>query len=166
MFPRPLERLRPLVHSMTQRYSSKVRYGRGFSLQELAKAKISPAFARSVGIAVDHRRHDPNEETLQLNVQRLESYKSKLILFPRKEGKPKKGDIADSTADKLKAIVPQNTTKHVIEKPVRKVRQTPKKITKEITEVKVFRKLRQLRINEKYHGKRLKKAKEDAEKKE
>jgi large subunit ribosomal protein L13e len=151
---------------MTQRYSSKVRYGRGFSLQELAKAKISPDFARSVGIAVDHRRHDPNEETLQLNVQRLESYKSKLILFPRREGKPKKGDIADSTADKLKAAVAQNTTKHVIEKPARKVRQTPKKITKEISGVKVFRKLRQLRTNEKYHGKRVKKAKEDAEKKE
>jgi large subunit ribosomal protein L13e len=151
---------------MTQRYSSKVRYGKGFSLQELAKAKISPAFARSVGISVDQRRHDPNEETLQLNVQRLESYKSKLILFPRRADKPKKGDIADSTADKLKAAVSQNTTKHVFAKPARKVRQTPKKITKEITEVKVFRKLRQLRINEKYHGKRLKKAKDDAAKKE
>ena len=132
----------------------------------MAKAKISPAFARTVGIAVDHRRHDASEEKLQLNVQRLESYKSKLILFPRRADKPKKGDIADSTADKLKAAVSQNTTKHVFAKPARKVRQTTKKITKEITEVKVFRKLRQLRINEKYHGKRLKKAKDDAAKKE
>lgn len=151
---------------MTQRYSSKVRYGRGFSLQELAKAKISPDFARTVGIAVDHRRHDANEETLQLNVQRLESYKSKMILFPRRADKPKKGDIADSTADKLKAVVPQNVTKHVISKPARKIRQTPKKITKEVTQVKVFRKLRQLRINEKYHGKRVKRAAEEAAKKE
>lgn len=150
---------------MTQRYSSKVRYGRGFSLQELAKANISPAFARTVGIAVDHRRHDANEETLQLNVQRLESYKSKLILFPRKENKIRQGDIPD-TAQIAQASVSQNTSKHVIEKAARKLRQTPKKITKEISEVKVFRKLRQLRTNVKYHGKRVKKAKEDAEKKE
>jgi hypothetical protein len=34
-------------------------------------------------------------------VQRLESYKSKLILFPRKANQLKKGDIADSTADKV-----------------------------------------------------------------
>ena len=56
--------------------------------------------------------------------------------------------------------------KHVIEKPKRKVRQTPAKITKEMTSVKVFRKLRQLRVNEKNKGKREKKAKEEAAKKE
>lgn len=168
VFPRPVELLRPLVHSMTRRYSSKVRYGRGFSLQELAQAKISPAFARTVGIAVDHRRHDASEEKLQLNVQRLESYKSKLILFPRRADKPKKGDIADSTADKLKtaAAKDQNTSKHVVEKPKRKVRQTPLKITKEMTETKIFRKVRQLRVNEKYKGKREKRARDEAAKKE
>lgn len=168
VFPRPVELLRPLVNGVTRRYSSKIRYGRGFSLQELAKAKISPAFARTVGIAVDHRRHDASEEKLQLNVQRLESYKSKLILFPRRADKPKKGDIADSTADKLKSAAAgnQNTSKHVLEKPRRKVRQTPAKITKEMTATKVFRKLRQLRVNEKYKGKREKKAKDDAAKKE
>jgi large subunit ribosomal protein L13e len=164
-YPRPIEKLRPLVHSMTRRYSSKVRYGRGFSLQELAQAKITPAFARTVGIAVDHRRHDASGEKLQLNVQRLESYKSKLVLFPKKAGKPKKGEIADATADKLKAEV-KTVGKHVIEKPARKIRQTPQKITKALTDVKVYRKLRQLRVNEKYHGKREKKAREAAEKKE
>lgn len=163
VFPRPLEKLRPIVHAMTRKYSSKLRYGRGFSLQELSKAKISPAFARTVGIAVDHRRHDASEEALQLNVQRLESYKSKLILFPRRADKPKKGDIADSTADKLKTVA-QDISKHVIAIPKRKVRQTPQKITKEMTSAKVFRKLRQLRVNEKYIGKREKKAKEAAEK--
>ena len=132
----------------------------------MAKAKISPAFARTVGIAVDHRRHDGSEEKLQLNVQRLESYKSKLILFPRRADKPKKGDIADSTADKLKSAAAgnQNTSKHVVEKPRRKVRQTPAKITKEMTATKIFRKLRQLRVNEKYKGKREKRAKDEAAK--
>ena len=166
VFPRPVEKLRPIVHCMTRKYSSKLRYGRGFSLQELAKAKISTHFARTVGISVDHRRHDTNEEALQQNVQRLESYKSKLILFPRRADKPKKGDIADSTADKLKSAEAkdQNTSKHVVAIRPRKVRQTPLKITKEVAGVKVYRKLRQLRVNEKYRGKREKKAKEEAEK--
>lgn len=164
VFPRPLEKLRPIVHCSTRKYSSKLRYGKGFSLQELAKAQITPAFAQTVGISVDHRRHDLSEQALQLNVQRLESYKSKLILFPRKADKPKKGDIADSTADKLKTLPAQNTTKHVVGLPKRKVRQTPQKITKELAGAKIFRKIRQLRVNEKYRGKREKKAKEAAEK--
>ncbi len=134
----------------------------------MAKAKISPQFARTVGIAVDSRRFGTSEEALQLNVQRLESYKSKLILFPRRADKPKKGDIHDATADKLKSAEAekQNTNKHVISKPRTKARQTPMKITKEMTDVKVFRKLRQLQVNQKYLGKREKRAKEAAEKAE
>ena len=161
--PRPLQKLRPIVHGCTRKYSSKLRYGKGFSHQELAKANITPAFAQTVGISVDHRRHDLSEQALQLNVQRLESYKSKLILFPRRADKPKKGCIADSTGDKLKNVS-QNTTRHVLDKPQRKVRQTPQKITKELTSVKIYRKLRQLKVNAKYLGRREKKAKEAAEK--
>jgi large subunit ribosomal protein L13e len=161
--PRPLQKLRPIVHGCTRKYSSKLRYGKGFSLQELASAKITPAFAQTVGISVDHRRHDMSEQALQLNVQRLESYKSKLILFPRRADKPKKGDIADSTGDKLKNVS-QNTTRHVLDKPQRKVRQAPQKITKEMTSVKIYRKLRQLKVNAKYLGRREKKAKDAAEK--
>jgi len=166
VFPRPIEKLRPVVHGMTRRYSSKLRYGRGFTHQELAQAKITPHFAKTVGIAVDHRRHDASEEALQLNVQRLESYRSKLILFPRRADKPKKGDIADSTADKLKSAdaLDQNISKHVIQKPRIKARQTAQKITKELTSVKAFKKLRQLTVNQKYKGKREKKAKDEAEK--
>lgn len=166
LFPRPLEKLRPIVHSCTRKYNSKLRYGRGFTLQELRQAKISPRFAQTVGIAVDHRRQDVSEEGLQLNVQRLESYKSKLILFPRRADKPKKGDINDATADKLKSAetAKQNTHKHVLEKPARKVREAPQKITKEQKDLRVFRKLRQLQVNKKYKGKREKRAKEQAEK--
>ena len=67
VFPRPLEKLRPIVHGQTRKYNSKLRYGRGFTLQELAKAKLTRRFARTIGIAVDHRRQDTSEETLQLN---------------------------------------------------------------------------------------------------
>jgi large subunit ribosomal protein L13e len=90
-----------------------------------------------------------SEEALQTNVQRLESYKSKLILFPRRADKPKKGDIHDSTADRLKSAeaAVQNTHKHVVEKPATKLREPTQKITKEQKDVKVYRKLRQLMVN-------------------
>jgi hypothetical protein len=57
-----------------------------------------------------------------------------MILFPRREGKFKKGLINDSTADKLKSAEAekQNTNKHVISKPSRKLREKPQKMTKEM----------------------------------
>lgn len=127
---------------------------------------MTPQFARTVGIAVDHRRQDTSQETLQANVQRLENYKSKLILFPRREGKFKKGPINDSTAEKLKSAEAekQNLSKHVIEKPKKQLREKAQKITKQMQDLKVYRKLRTLRTNAHYKGKRDKKAKEAAEK--
>jgi large subunit ribosomal protein L13e len=105
---------------------------------------------------------------LLVNVQRLENYKSKLILFPRREGKFKKGEIADSTADKLKSAEAekQNISKHVVNKPVRKLKEKAQKIGKEQKDLKTYRKLRQLRVNKYYKGTREKRAKEQAEKEE
>ena len=108
MSPRPIQKLRPIVSSATRKYAGKVRYGRGFTLDELKAAGLSAAFARTVGIAVDHRRTSTSAEQLQLNTERLSTYKSKLILFPRKEGKPKKGQINDSTAEVLKGPAANN----------------------------------------------------------
>ena len=99
--PRPISKLRPTVYANTKKYGSKVKYGRGFSLAELAEAKLSQAFARSVGIAVDHRRHNRNAETLASNVKRLNDYKDRMILFPVRADHPKKGEIADSSADQV-----------------------------------------------------------------
>lgn len=48
--------------------------------------------APKIGISVDHRRRNKSLESFQVNVQRLKEYRSKLILFPRKASKPKKGD--------------------------------------------------------------------------
>ena len=98
-----------------------------------------------------------------MNVQRLEKYRSNLVLFPRRADKPKKGPIADSTADKLTTVT-QDISKHVFAKPSSKVRQAPQKITKEQKDAKIFRKIRQLSVNAKYQGRREKKAKEAAEK--
>lgn len=45
--PRPVQKLRPLVHAPTIRYNSKIRLGRGFSLDELKSAGIARKFAPS-----------------------------------------------------------------------------------------------------------------------
>ena len=99
--PRPLKLLRPAVHCPTQRYSAKVRLGKGFTLEELKAAGLTAQYARTVGIAVDHRRTNKCAESLATNVARLEEYKSKLIVFPKKRlSKVKNGD---SSAEECKA---------------------------------------------------------------
>ena len=121
IFPRPTKSLRPIVSSATRKYAGKVRYGRGFTLDELKAAGLTAAFARTVGISVDHRRTNTSEEQLQLNTERLNSYKSKLILFPRRENKPKKGLVNDATAEQLKSAAASNQvtgTVLALEKPV------------------------------------------------
>ncbi len=91
--PRPAAGpLRPVVRCPTVRYQTKVRAGRGFTLEEVKRAGLSKYFARTIGIAVDHRRRNRSLESLQQNVQRLKEYRSKLILFPLNSKKPWKGD--------------------------------------------------------------------------
>lgn len=58
----------------------------------LQAAGINKKVALTIGIAVDYRRRNKSLESLQQNAQRLKEYKSKLILFPKKQSKPKKGD--------------------------------------------------------------------------
>merc|ERR1711983_667654 len=89
--PRPVAgMLRPVVRCPTFKYNSKMRLGRGFTLDELKAAGINKKSARTVGISVDFRRRNMSMESMQENVQRLKEYKSKLIVFPRKEGQAKK----------------------------------------------------------------------------
>merc|ERR1711990_1415177 len=155
--PRPISMLRPVVFGNTRKYGSKVKYGRGFSLDELSAAKLSQAFARSVGIAVDHRRHNRNADTMDQNVQRLNQYKAKMILFPVRADRPKKGEIADSSADQLKSAA-QNNTNGVLSLPRVNRRSKPEAITQEMRDAQVYQKLRQERINKRYNGKREKAA--------
>ena len=65
-------------------------------------------------------------------------------MFPRRDGKHKKGVVNDSTADKLKSAEAkqQNTSKHIIDKPERKLKEKAQKITKDLKELRVFRKIR------------------------
>ncbi|CBF79279.1 hypothetical protein AN7003.2 [Aspergillus nidulans FGSC A4] len=98
--PRPVDKLRPIVRCPTVKYNRRVRAGRGFTLAELKEAGIPKKLARTIGIAVDHRRTNYSKESLVANVARLKDYKARLIIFPRKSGQFKK---TDSTAEEVNA---------------------------------------------------------------
>merc|ERR1712066_389191 len=91
--PRPLHRLRPIVQCPTQRYNSKVRLGKGFTLQELKEIGFSAKYARTVGIALDHRRSNRSMECLNADVARLKEYKTKLLVFPKRKTRNRKEEI-------------------------------------------------------------------------
>jgi large subunit ribosomal protein L13e len=86
--PRPLEQLRPAVRCQTIRYNHRTKTGKGFTLAEIKAAGLGAQFARSIGIAVDNRRINRNQESLELNKNRLLNYINKLVLFPRNEKTP------------------------------------------------------------------------------
>ena len=165
MFPRPVEKLRPVVSSCTRKYAGRTRFGRGFTLDELKAAGLSAAFARTVGISVDHRRTNTSTEQMQVNVERLSTYKSKLILFPRKENKPKKGMINDATAEQLASAAAKNqVTGDVLPQAKADAAQEFAAVSS-VEKKAVFGLLRTLRTFKKYKGRREKKAAEEAEKK-
>lgn len=149
--PRPLQKLRPLVHCPTQRYSAKVRLGRGFTLEELKGAGFTAVYAQTVGIAVDHRRTNRSTESLTLNVNRLKDYKKKLIVFPRRRlNKPKAGDSGpEETSNATQyagTIMPLMKPKHEIKM---------EKITEEMKGCNAFTAMRVARKETKVEGYRI-----------
>jgi large subunit ribosomal protein L13e len=106
--PAPLQKLRPVVHCQTQKYSAKTRLGKGFTLEELKVAGLSAKYARTVGIAVCHRRTNHSNESLELNVNRLNAYKSSLVIL-------KKGDDATALTQMKGTIQPIDYTKPALE---------------------------------------------------
>jgi len=112
--------LRPAVRGQTNRYNAKIKLGRGFTAQELKLAGVnSIAEARSIGIAVDLRRKDTCNETLNMNANRVKTYLSKLIVHRvAKKGSKnvpsklfKEANFKESSDPSVKV---QNTTKEVI----------------------------------------------------
>ena len=158
--PRPAGGLlRPQVRCPTFRYNTKVRVGRGFSLAELKDAGMSKKSARTIGISVDHRRRNKSVEGLQANVQRLKEYRSKLILFPKKAGKPRKGDSEEA---ELK-MATQLTGKVVMPLKPKFKPEKARAVTEEEKETSVFNDMRMARANARLFGIRKKKAAEKAE---
>ncbi|KAG7099143.1 hypothetical protein E1B28_001014 [Marasmius oreades] len=159
---RPLTLLRPAVRGQTVRYNRKIREGRGFTLAELKEAGVGRKEARGVGIVVDHRRRNLSEEGKKVNVERLKAYKERLVVFPRKAGKPKKGD---SSAEELKAA----TIRQALPLPDPYPAETPRKITAEERKFEAYKTLRHSRADTRYEGVRkaraAKKEEEEAAKK-
>eukprot|EP00928_Gymnodinium_smaydae_P086135 TRINITY_DN69_c0_g1_i7.p2 TRINITY_DN69_c0_g1~~TRINITY_DN69_c0_g1_i7.p2 ORF type:complete len:199 (-),score=66.78 TRINITY_DN69_c0_g1_i7:70-585(-) len=154
--PRPAAGLlRPVVHPPTQRYNMKLRLGKGFTLEELREAKISPKLAPTIGISVDHRRRNRCQESLQVNVERLKLYKSKLLVFPKGSGKKavKKGDTPRSELQN----VSQNTLKEIIPVPKVELRARARAISAEEKEQSAYKALKKARTAAKYDGERRKK---------
>uniref|UniRef100_A0A3Q2XE91 60S ribosomal protein L13 n=1 Tax=Hippocampus comes TaxID=109280 RepID=A0A3Q2XE91_HIPCM len=151
--PRPVAGpLRPQVRCPTIRYHTRVRAGRGFTLEELKAAGIHKKTARTIGISVDPRRRNRSTESLQANVQRLKQYRSKLILFPRKASAPKKGDSTVSSSSGIKGSV---ALVHKKEK--------ARIISEDEKNFKAFASLRMARAHARLFGIRAKRAKEAAE---
>ena len=159
VFPRPLQKLRPVVQCPTVRYNAKQRLGRGFTLAELKAVSITPVYAQSVGISVDYRRVNRSEESFNRNVARLTEYKNKLIVFPRNSKKPKS---TDASAEELEKATQQRG----VLLPIKDARFKSEKraITAEEKKKSAFQTLRVQRSNQRLAGLR-KKKKEDAEKK-
>ncbi|KAE8542807.1 50S small subunit ribosomal protein L13e [Cryptococcus deuterogattii 99/473] len=155
----PLQRLRPAVRCPTQRYNIRIREGRGFTTSELKLAGIRRKEALSLGISVDPRRRSKSEEGQKLNVERLKEYKSRLVVFPRKAGKPKAGD---ATGDDLTAHI----TRDSIPLPASYTAEAPRAITDEEKEANAFTTLRLARAAQRNEGQRKKRLaeKEAAEK--
>jgi len=159
--PRPVNLLRPAVHCQTVRYNAKLRSGRGFTFDELKAAGISKKAALGIGIAVDHRRKNRSEEAFRANVQRLKTYKSKLIIFPRRNSSVKKGD---ASVEERKAAT-QTAVEAAVPLPTAQKRVRARAITKDERERKVVSILRKARMDAKLWGRREKRAKDKETKK-
>jgi large subunit ribosomal protein L13e len=155
--PRPLDALRPAVRCPSIKYNSKLRPGRGFTLEELKAAKINPMQARTIGIAVDHRRRNRSVESLQLNVARLQTYLSKLVLFPKNPKAPKTGEASAEEC----AAASQNLVSLPIVNTV--ARESPRKVTDAEKKVEAFNTLKKAHLHARYWGIREKRAKIKAE---
>ena len=94
-------------------------------------------------------------ESLQRNVQRLKEYQSKLILFPVKSSKPRKGDATEEDIKKATQM-----EGHVM--PVKQVvkRQRAMELTDDLKKFKAFNSIRQARAVARLWGIRAKKARE------
>lgn len=118
-------------------------------------AGIPKKLAPTIGIAVDHRRKNRSLEGLQANVQRLKTYKAKLVVFPRRARKFKAGD---STAEELASATQVQGSYMPI------VREKPAvelvKVTEEMKSFNAYAKLRVERMNTRHVGARMKKAAE------
>lgn len=143
--PRPADgALRPAVHCPTIKYFNKMRLGKGFSLGEIKLAGLGKLYARSIGIAVDHRRRSIS----QSNVARLQTYLSKLVVI-KKDNKEAFPQVS------LKNVMPIERSSVILEE--------PRAMTEEEKNSCAFAQRRQERSAKRYAGRIAKKRAAKAE---
>jgi large subunit ribosomal protein L13e len=116
-------------------------------------------FARSIGIAIDHRRKNKSQESLDRNKARLLKYINSLVLFPLNAKNPvtkaKAGILNDTPKDnqKVNADAVVNTLPPLI----KRVKPIGAALLDSLKKNKVFRSLRQEWNNKEMKVKDLKK---------
>jgi len=129
----------------------------------LKAAGIPRKYAPTIGISVDPRRQNLSEGTLTANVERLQEYMKRIIVFPRKGKQGKKGDASEEEVKKAR------TGEHTIKQnrivlPIKNVITVAEaKVSDEKSEEAAFRKLRDLRSEARLVGVREKRAKSKAD---
>ena len=127
-------------------------------------AGIPRKFARTIGISVDPRRQNLSEESLKANVERLQEYRKRLILFPRRNGKTKQGD---ASAEDVKAAKSGENVVRTNILPIKNVAAFEEgPISNYESDENVYRKLRDARSEARYQGKRAARAAAKAEEEE
>lgn len=142
--PKPVDALRPIVRCPTIKYNRRVRAGRGFTLAEVKAAGLSAKYARTIGIAVDHRRQNKSQETFDANVARLNEYQSKLVILSKKDGEL--AQVSTGATFPIVQAAPESTPRAVV-----------------VPEKSAYRTLRDARDEKRHKGIREKRAKEKAE---
>jgi len=156
---RPTKALRPAVRCPTLKYNTKLREGRGFTLEELKAAGLRKKEARAIGVPVDHRRRNKSEESLKLNADRIKAYRERIIVLPRRN-KKNKGQAPD-----LSNVSSTRDVAAAFPIPAGMVAEAPRAITAEEKEATAFRTLRTARAahrNEGMRAARQKKKEEEA----
>jgi large subunit ribosomal protein L13e len=140
----------------------------------LQEAGVPRKLAPTIGIAVDHRRKNVSQESLAANVARLQEYKSRLILFPRKSGQYKKLDAsAEDVAAATKAFAAEGKVAGYATNVQSAFPVKNTSASEAVTEISrsdlpegekaAFRRLREARSEARYQGAREKRAKTKAE---
>lgn len=144
----------------TLKYNTKLREGRGFTLEEIKAAGLRKKEAAGMGIPVDHRRKNKSEESLKLNVARIKAYREKVVVLPRRN-KKNKGQKPD-----LKALDTVRDTAALFPIPSGIEAEAPRAITSEEKEESAYRTLREARAKHRFEGGRKARAakKEEEEK--
>lgn len=115
-----INKFRPLVHCPTHMHNMKIRFGRGFSLNEITKAKIGKGYSNSIGINIDKRRRK-NNLFENYNIKRLNEYLEKIVILKKKDKKCfdksiKIYSILNKNFYKKKSIYFNEEFKQIIEK--------------------------------------------------